>query len=64
MVLKVFLAFVILANAEREEEPLRLDDDEGPARLDGFPRMAKRFLGIPVVRGKLEPCVAASVIFE
>jgi hypothetical protein len=65
MVLKVFLAFVILANAEREEGPLGRLSEEGPARLDGFPRMAKeRFLGIPVVRGKLEPCVAASAIFE
>jgi len=65
MVLKVFLAFVILANAEREEEPLGRLDEEWPARLDGFPRMAReRFLGIPVVRGKLEPFVAASAIFE
>jgi hypothetical protein len=70
MVLKVFLAPGVPGNAEREEEPLGRLDDEGPPRLDGFPRMPKERLlplleeGMPVVRGKLGPFVAASDMFE
>ena len=68
MVLNVFLVLGIPTT--REVELLGRLDEERPTRLDGFPRRFKeRFLpvlaeGIPVVRGKLGPCVLVSAMFE